>query len=247
MKEILAFIEAKKQKFAQLPLLGFMQDKNIDPRKRLAWSPCAAPFIMGFGELNKYVFRDLTSSDPIQLLINQHTEEDDHHWLWFLSDIDKLGFDYSLRFSDSMKFLWSEATKTPRWVVHQLFRYALESDPLQKLVIIEVLEATGNVVFTNTAQVAQELQVITGNKYLYFGGFHLAVETGHATGTNDIENFLQTIEMNDIQHQAALQLAEKVFELITELVNALFAYVTTYDDQQAFMQPSTIDNAVIAA
>lgn len=247
MKEILAFIDAKKQEFAQLPLLKFMQDTSIDPRKRLAWSPYATPFIMGFGELNKYAFRDLTSNDPIQLLINKHTEEDDHHWLWFLSDIEKLGFDYSLKFTNSVKFLWGDQTKTPRWVIYQLFRYALESDPLQKLVIIEVLESTGNIVFANAAKVAQELQAITGNKYLYFGAFHLAVETGHTTGKNDIELFLKNLELTGLQYQSAVEMAETIFELIIELVNALFEYAVNYDEQQTLEKIGSIKADLSAA
>ncbi|WP_066423610.1 hypothetical protein [Anabaena sp. 4-3] len=233
MKEILALITTKKQEFAQLPLLKFMQDQSIDPRKRLAWGKCATPFIMGFSDLNKYGFRDLNSNAPIQVLINKHTEQDDYHWRWFLSDIEKLGFDCSLKFSDTVKFLWGEETKTPRWVINQLFRYALNAEPLQKLLIIEVLEITGNIVFGNAAQVAEELQAITGNKYLFFGSSHENVEADHII---DIENFLPTIELTEEQNQEALKLVEKIFELITELVNALFVYATNYDEQQAFMQ-----------
>ncbi|WP_256871910.1 hypothetical protein [Nostoc sp. TCL26-01] len=209
-----------------------MQDQSIEPDKRLAWGPCAVPFIMSFGELNKRGFRDEDSSDPLQLLINNHTEEDDHHWLWFLSDLEKLGFDNSLTFTDSIKFLWSEETMTPRWVVYQLFRYALEATPIQKLVIIEVLESTGNIVFANAAQVAHQLQSVTGNKYLYFGDFHLAVETGHTTGSSDIEEVLANIQLTEIENQAALVLADKVFDLITELVNSLFVYAIGYCDRQ---------------
>ncbi|WP_236141784.1 hypothetical protein [Nostoc sp. CMAA1605] len=247
MKEILAFIDVKKQEFAHLPLLKLMQDTSISPIKRLAWSPCATPFIMGFGELNKYAFRDLTSNDPIQILINKHTEEDDHHWLWFLSDIEKLGFDCSSKFSDTVKFLWDEETQIPRWVIHQLFFHAWQSDPLHKLVMIEVLESTGNIVFTQAAKVAQELQLITGNKYLYFGGFHLAVETGHTTGTDNIETSLQSLELTPLQSQSALELADKIFSLITELVNALFQYAITHDEQLELKQISQINNTVSAA
>lgn len=232
MKEVLALIELKKQEFSQLPLFKFMQNQSIEPKKRLAWAPCAVPFIMSFGELNEDGFRDTSSSDCIQLLINKHTEEDAHHWQWFLSDIEKLGFDCSLRFSASVKFLWSEETKIPRRVIHQLFRYALESEPIQKLVIIEVLESTGNVVFSHAAQVAQELEAVTGNKYLYFSSSHLSVETGHITGFKQVEKLIQNISLTEIQRQEAIDLLEKIYALVTDLVNSLSEYAANHYEQE---------------
>ena len=53
MKKVFASIEPKKNEFAKLPLFEFMRDLSIDPKQRLAWAPCAAPFVMSFGELNQ--------------------------------------------------------------------------------------------------------------------------------------------------------------------------------------------------
>lgn len=224
MKDVLSFIEQKKQEFARLPLFEFMQDTSIDPRSRLAWAPCAAFFIMSFGELNKSIFRDPGNSDPIQKLINTHTHEDDHHWVWFLQDLEKLGFDYSWKFSDSLKFLWGEETQVPRWVIYSLANHAITSTPLQKLVIIEVLEATGNIVFEHASQVAIELQKISGQQYNYFGAFHLSVETGHTTGNKDIDSFLASIKINKHQEKDLLELSNNVFNLISNLASSLLVY-----------------------
>lgn len=84
MKEVLAYIEKKQQVFSKLEFFEFLQDKSISPKQRLAFAPCFAPFVMGFGELNQYVWRDESSDDPLQAIINQHTHEDDGHWVWFL-------------------------------------------------------------------------------------------------------------------------------------------------------------------
>lgn len=224
MKDVLGFIEQKKHEFARLPLFEFMRDTSIDPRRRLGWSPCASFFIMSFGDLNKYIFRDEITSDPIQELINTHTHEDDHHSVWFLQDLEKLGFDDSLKFSDTLDFLWGEETQVARWVTHQLFGYAFGATPIQKLVIIEVLEATGNVVFTSASQVSMELQRMSGQQCDYFGSFHLDVETGHTTGNQNIEEILLDIDVETSQEQELLSLAEQVFEVISELTYALLAY-----------------------
>ena len=50
MEKVLALIEKKKQEFAKSELFEFMRDKSIDPRQRLAFAPCIAPFTMGFGD-----------------------------------------------------------------------------------------------------------------------------------------------------------------------------------------------------
>ncbi len=111
MKEILALIEEKQRIYAQSPLFEFMQDSQIHPIKRLAFAPCAAPFIMSFADLCKYTLRQEPTNDKIQALLNQHTYEDDFHWQWFLEDIQKLGFNFSLQFNDSLEFLWGQKTK----------------------------------------------------------------------------------------------------------------------------------------
>ncbi len=115
MKEILSLIEHKQMEFSQHPLYKFLRNEAIAPQKRLAFAPCFAFFVMGVGELNTCVFRDTLTNDPIQDLINQHTYEDDKHWIWFLEDLEKLGIDYSLRFSKTLRYLWSKKTNFSRW------------------------------------------------------------------------------------------------------------------------------------
>ncbi|MFN6566275.1 hypothetical protein [Dendronalium sp. ChiSLP03b] len=232
MKEILALIEKQKQEFAQLPLFEFMKDKSIDPRQRLAWAPCAAPFIMNFGELNKYYFREEPTSDPIQAIINKHTYEDDHHWLWFLEDLDKLELDQPLKFSNALRFLWSDETKNSRWLNYQLCRYTSQATPIQKLIIIEVTEATGNIMFSHAAKISKEIKAITNKQCRYFADFHLAVETGHMTGSSDIEKFIEDIELSEETRQEAFELVEILFECFGKFINGLLIYANNHKNFQ---------------
>ena len=52
-----------------------MPDQSIDPRQQLL--PCVAPLVMSFGEFNKYVFREEPTNDRLQVIVNNHTYEDD--------------------------------------------------------------------------------------------------------------------------------------------------------------------------
>lgn len=224
MKEVLEYIEKKKREFAKLPLFEYMRDTSIDPRQRLAWAPCAAPFVMGFGNLNKYVFREEPTSDPIQALINKHTYEDDHHWLWFLEDIRTLGFKESLNFSDSLKFLWGEQTRTSQLIGYELCKYAFQANPIQKLILVEVTEATGNVMFSITAKITRQIQENQLKKCLYFADFHLDVETGHATGTAEIEKLIRTIPLTDADRIEGFELIDKGFKIFTDLTYEFLSY-----------------------
>ncbi len=158
MKDILELIEHKKQAYAELPLFAFMQDTRLAPQQRLAFAPCMAHFIMSFGDLNKYVFRDQADTSPLQKLINAHTYEDDHHYPWFLNDLHKLGFNTSRGFVETLRFLWSEETQITRQLSYQLAAYTLHAEAVYKIAVIEAIEATGNILFNLTAQVAQELR-----------------------------------------------------------------------------------------
>ncbi|NJM22834.1 MAG: hypothetical protein HC907_31070 [Richelia sp. SM1_7_0] len=103
MKEVLAHIEKKKQEFAKLEFFEFLEDKSIPPRQRLGFAPCFTPFVMGFGELNQYVWRDEPTNDPIQAIINQHTYEDDDHWIWFFRGFGEVRFRYVIEFCRYIK------------------------------------------------------------------------------------------------------------------------------------------------
>ncbi len=92
MKEVLAFIEKKKQEFAQVQFMKFLQDKSIDSRQRLAWAPAFAPFAMSFKDFNRDILRKEPADSQLQEMINQHSYEDGRHWVWFLEDMKVMGY-----------------------------------------------------------------------------------------------------------------------------------------------------------
>ncbi len=236
MKELLAFIEKKKQQFAKLPFFEYLQDKSIDPKQRLAWAPCVTPFAMSFRQLNRYDLRKEPTDDPIQELINQHTYEEDDHWVWFLEDLEKLGLNHSMKFSDAMRFFWGEETCKTRLVCHQIALYTFQAEPIVVLAGLEAIEATGNVALALTAQVAQELQQITKQNYRYFGQYHFGIETSHSVGTNDIQQFLKRIQLTEAQNSKAFEVVEKVFEVFTEAVNEMMVYAENHPIEEQLLK-----------
>ena len=230
-KVVQDFIEVKKEEFSHLPLFKFMQDQSITPIQRLAIIPCIAPFAMNFGDLNKYFLREQPPSNYIQELINTHTFEDDHHWVWFLEDIQKLGFDKTQSFSDFLKFMWSDETKATRLICSRIaVLLSLNSDPVLRLSIAEAIEATGHIMLFNSAQIIQELQKTTKQKYRYFGRSHFEVETGHPIGTDDIEQIVNKLEIEEENRVKAFKLVEIVFELFTEIAEEFLQYALIHKD-----------------
>ena len=237
MKEVLTLIEKKKQEFAQTPFMAFLQDKSIDPRQRLAWAPSFAPFAMSFKDFNHLVLHKEPATSKLQEMINQHAYEDGHHWVWFLQDLKLMGYDYSINFTDTLKFLWGKETQKVRSMAYNLFGMcAFEDDILMKLTIIESIEATGNVALFEIAQVAKELQQITKQHHPYFGQSHYAKETGHIQAeVEDVSHFLESIELTEAQREKAFTLVERVFADFTESMNEMLAFAQKHPYDQTFI------------
>jgi hypothetical protein len=232
MKEVLALIATKKQTFAQLPLFEFLQDRSIDPKQRLAFAPCLSPMVVGFADLWKYSFREEPTKDKIQALINQHTYEEQYHWQWLLEDIEKLGFNQSLSFTDALKFIWSEETHKTRQVCPKIEQYIFKSAPLPKLVALEVSEATANVFFSATEQVVKELKEATKKQYRYFGNHHLDRENNHHVNSQEVLDFFENIELTQEERQEFFELVDILFEAFTESMDELLVYAQKHPIEQ---------------
>mgnify|MGYP001802257076 CR=1 FL=1 len=228
MKEVLTFIQDKQHEFSCLPLFSFLKDTGISPRDRLNFGPSFAVFAMNFKDLNTYILsKEVSRRDSIQRMINQHAKEDSQHWEWILEDFDKLGFSNTLSTNEALRLFWSKKTEASRQHFYQMVQLIHESEPVFTLVIIEAIEATGNVFFDALSKVAQELQDKTGMEYRYYGKFHLSVETGHAMGTSDVEDALNSISLTKEENEKACALVEKVFSGFSELLNEYYIYAKT--------------------
>lgn len=241
MKEILSLIEDKQMEFSQHPLYKFLRNEAIAPQKRLAFAPCFAFFVMGIGELNTCVFRDTLTNDPIQDLINQHTYEDDKHWIWFLEDLEKLGIDYSLRFSKTLRYLWSKKTNFSRWTTYRLYRLAYQARPIQKLVMIKAIEAIANIFLSATAKAAIDLQDMSQQTYYYCGQHHCLVNSKHQMHSEEQEEFIKNIQISVKYHKNFYQIVKQVFDIFTEFSSAILDYTQTHCIDEGWKDMAIVD------
>lgn len=219
---IFKHIFAKKRAYAGLPLFELLRDERVDPLDRLAFYPCMAHFILSFGDINKYMLRYETAACPHQEMVNTHTFEDDHHWHWYLEDLTKLGFDTHARGSDWMRFLWGDETRFNRILTYRLAPLIASTSSVERLVLIEAVEETGNVLFTEILKLAEQLEARSSIKLRYCGDFHFQRESGHTVGADHRE--LMSIQLDEGQRRRCIELVDEVFALFTEWTEELRRY-----------------------
>lgn len=224
MQEVLKYIDAEKAKLAEAPLFQFMRDSRFPPAVRLGFAPCLTPWVMGFADLNKCVFRSQAAEDRTQQIINAHTQVDDSHWRMFIKDLSLLGYPETVELSTMLRLLWGEETEACRRVVYGLTQLFGSASGELRLVLIESVEAAGAVSFREAVKTASELRAQTGKELLYFGEVHEALESGHAMGTENVEGLLAEIQLTAEQRQQGVVLVRAVFALFEQMFEALLRY-----------------------
>ncbi|MEM6449778.1 MAG: hypothetical protein AAF703_05620 [Cyanobacteria bacterium P01_D01_bin.105] len=240
MKDVLAYLKGKKASYSRLPFFDFLRDHNIPPEQRLAFAPSFAFFVMGFGELNKHAFRQEPTIDEIQKIINQHTYEDDSHWVWFLEDLEKLDADESLSFSKTLKFLWSQENNFSRWTTYRLYQLTHQASPVQKLVVIEAIEATAEIFLDLTSQIADQLQAERQTTYKYFGQHHFNIDANHTMHSDEAEQKVEDIVVPEAFKTRAYELVDEVFDLFTDFSDALLQYSLAASEKTPVSKAPTV-------
>lgn len=226
MKDVLRHIFDRKRAYHHLPLFQWMRDESLAPMQRLAFYPCMAHFILTFGDLNKFVLRAVEPRDIYQEMVNAHTLEDDHHWPWYLEDFAKLGFDAEMRGTDWMRFLFSEENKQNRILSARLTGMIEGKSGLERLVIIEAIEETGNVLFGTMLPLAEAVENQLGIQLRYCGAFHFGLESGHAVNAD--HQTLARAPISDQQRAEYCVLVDQVFDVFAAWTNELLRYALAH-------------------
>jgi hypothetical protein len=241
MKSVLDCIEQKKRELAQTPFLRFIEDASIDPRKRFAFVPCLAPFVMGFKDLTLNILRDDNSQHPVQQMINTHGGEEAHHFRMYLKDLRTLSLAPAMDMTDLLRMLWGDHCQQTRRVVYELTSLALcHTDPLIRLAFMEAIEGTADVSFDRFSLAAVEFEKQTGQRLHYFGMTHMHMEENHSINTDSAQDTLAAMELTAEQEQVALQVVARVYELFGMMFEELLQFA-----QQAEMATGSIEAARI--
>ncbi|NUP14429.1 MAG: hypothetical protein HOW73_51015 [Polyangiaceae bacterium] len=227
MRQVLQHIGRKRSAFSQVPFFTYLLDKSTTPQERLSFAPAGAPFIMAFADLNKHVLFENGPADDLQDLINVHSREDATHFAMYLRDLETLGYDLPLSFTDALEFLWSDRRKSLRTTCYKLAGLLEPSSTKLRIVIVEVIEALGSAAFETFAQVASEFRSATGKSLEYFGRPHEQLETGHTIGTDEIEERLHAVVLTEDERARSVQMVDSIFDSFSAMMAELHEYVLT--------------------
>jgi len=216
MQAVLDHIEARREAYSDLPLFRHLRDPGSDPAGALTFMRNAAHFVMSFADLNKYCWRDEANPGGWQADVNAHTREDDHHWPWYLSDLIGLGLDHELSFTEALQFLWSDANRETRTLSYRLWSLSEPATPLERMIIIEAIEATGVVFFGDLVSCARRIpEGRLSRPLIYVADHHFAVEQGHGAGKATHDERLTEEKLTPAERERYLDLVDRVFELFT--------------------------------
>ena len=223
MKTVLAHILRKKRSYAGLPLFDRLRDERLSASARLGFVPGLSFFILAFGDLNRYVLRRLPAQDANDERVNAHTYEDDHHWPWFLEDMEKLGWNRLTTTCDALRTLWSDETHRSRVLMYDLCAILAGCNGTEKLAVVEAIEETGNVLFALTTHIAENIRAQTGIELRYLGAFHFALESGHLQNGEHAE--LVRIPLSDDERHRCLALVDRTFDAFTAWTHEAAAWI----------------------
>ena len=174
MKAVMRELAQAKRHYSKLPLFEFLRSESI--RRATVWRSIPAwrhsSWRSRISTVSCCAMKD--SKDPHQLLINEHTYEDDHHWPWYLEDFTKLGFDRTASVTQTLRSYMKDDAQQNRMLGSRLAQLLYGTTPTEKLVIVEAIEETGNVLFGLTAKIAARIQAEGGPELRYLGQFHSA-------------------------------------------------------------------------
>jgi hypothetical protein len=227
MKRVYQRIGERSVAFARQPLFSYLRDATLQPSRRLAFVPFMTHFVMTFADLYNLVLPESAPRDFYDELVNTHLSEDATHWKWFLADLTRAELDPQLRYTDALRFVWSDATVQTRLLSYRICQLSGGASSLEKLVLVSCIEATGKVGLEALATAGAELEHAIGRKLVYFGRHHVDTESSHTVEAPDVRSSIEEIALSDTEARACCALADKVFDLFERSVEELHRVATS--------------------
>jgi len=214
MQRVLDRIATRTAGYARGPFFAFLADPAVEPRRKLAFAPYSAHFVMTFADLSALVFRQDPPGDPCQAFVNATASEDEGHWRWYLADLEALGVDWTLRYSEAIEILWSDRARRLRALSYHLCRFALAGDSLSRLVLLLCMEEAFQVSIGAVLPHARAVAAQTGRALAYFGPGHSDAEAAHPVHDPEARRAVLEVTLDDAR---AAELCAMVDEVSTRL------------------------------
>lgn len=227
MKEVFAHIAQKSTEYAENSMFVYLRDSRIEAHRRLEFVPWISHFVMTFADLYNSFLVEEPPADALQELVNTHLREESTHWKWFLTDLETMGLNPTMNFTDALKLLWGKETLKTRELAYAVCQMSSKLSSLERLVLIHAIEATGRVALEALVPVGVEFGVSSGRKLVYFGQHHLDTERGHTVEEESTRRFLEEIAIEPAQLEGLKALVDDVFSRFGTFADEAFARATS--------------------
>ncbi|MFD8812624.1 hypothetical protein ACFV23_14360 [Streptomyces sp. NPDC059627] len=228
MQHVVDHIEQRRKEYEDHDFFkNLLDDASLPGEKRLAWGPSVVPFIMGYSDLNKYVFRkseDAARADPLQALLNAHTVEEDFHWQWMLTDLEKLGADSRMPLSDATRVLWGTEFTHSRRLVLELAALAAGAPTYAVFAMVEAIESVSVTIFTH----CRGITLRDGGECEFFGTKHYLAESSHTIKSPEVAAESLPV-LDEARRQEAIRMVDRVFALFDDWSTALLEFALDDD------------------
>lgn len=212
MKQVFDRIAFQSAQYDKNPIFAYLRDDRIEAEKRLEFIPWISHFVMTFADLYNFFLVEEPPADRYQELVNTHLKEESSHWKWFLTDLDTLGLNPTMRFTDALRLIWGNNTLRTRALAYEVCRLSARLTSLERLVLVHAIEATGRVALEALVPVGVEFAAKSGRKLVYFGQHHLDTEQAHTVEEESTRRFLESIPVPPERLPALEAIVDEVFE-----------------------------------
>jgi len=216
-----------------------MRNTELPFDARLSPIPHMTFFIMGF----KDILYDLQRSgtvDHMQEHVNEHCQEDNGHWKWFLNDLERIKT--SERFMSQGNWqlfaeMWSDENWPIRETVYEAVHLGrLASTSRLRMLMLEVIEAIFSVYAESINVVVKQMGM--WETFEFFGKVHYEAENDHSSGSW-LDGGKRSLECGEAKMDAEER------ELGVQIIERLFGSFTTmferwYGVQKAALEPVAV-------
>lgn len=225
MADVVRQIDTEREALPQGRLFEWLSDESVDGHRRLSFLPSMLYYLMGFKDVLATLKREHPHTQ-LERHINAYCAEDADHWRWYLTDLEKLGFDltaWGRTIPEWCNEVWSPETEVNRKTIFHLVNFAMANrDPLYQLALILVFEATGVVFIGHTRKAAIALGM--DEELQYVGREHYEEEAAHSVKPEDVSHH----QMNDELYEQTRSMVASLFGDYRELFDCWYRHREKY-------------------
>jgi len=223
MKIVLEYIKKRSDDHRRHPFIQWLDDESIPVKQRLSlWYPYSSYFIMSFNDLSGLIFpysEKEIALDERKKLITEHCRDDATHKGLFFRDLQALGLDKEMKFSEFLDFMWGEEELDSRLFVYRICSLVDQAEnPLLRYCMLACIEFHVQVLFGKLVELSKKYYKESGIKLEFMGERHMSdeieciydLENGDA---KDVSLFTNE-KLDDISRQTALNIAQYMCDQI---------------------------------